>query len=61
MDKKTARYHVLAGGSDEHPDLDYYTNDYPKDLGWKYPIFSVVCLQPVTRSVLDAVLKERNL
>ena len=46
------RFHVIAWGSDEHPDLDYFTDESPNDLGWKYPCINIALLQPITAAML---------
>lgn len=51
------RYHVTAWGSDEHPDLDYETDDPPpSDLTWKYPYVNVALLTPISYEALMAGL-----
>lgn len=35
------RYHVVAWGSAEHPDLCIETDTLPADLNWKYPFVSI--------------------
>jgi hypothetical protein len=51
-------FHVLASGSNEHPDLDYTTDDMPNlsDLYAKYQYVSVVRLHPIRlKDVLEAL------
>ena len=50
------RFRVQAWGSDEHPDLDFETDNPPRDLGWKYPFISVACLTAIPHSALHAAL-----
>jgi hypothetical protein len=46
------RYHIIAGGSDEWPDLDYHSDVYPSDLLWKYPFVDVQLLVPIPLEAL---------
>jgi len=43
-----ARFHIIAWGSHDHPDLDYESDIRPTDLSWKYPFVTVVALTPVS-------------
>jgi hypothetical protein len=42
----TKRWHVIAHGSDEYPNLDVEVEFYPEGLLYKYPFISIQRIKP---------------
>jgi hypothetical protein len=57
---KPPRLHIQAWGSDKYPDLDYYADEQPRDLTWKYPYVDVALLQAIPYSAIRAYLDKEN-
>lgn len=56
----SARFHLVAWGSPDHPDLDQMCDDYPSDLSSKYPYVQIALLHSVSAKDLRDNLYEKT-